>query len=286
MILLTSTSDELRLVTSDASSIDVQSSWAERAGSTVTPGRTNTLISTAATTVIVASPGASNQRTVKTVSIRNRHATQACRVTVVHRQSGPTDAEMLSALLPPGSSLCYDEHNKWRVMRAPYGFRSKRSELQITAPTVGVLYTHVLANDVVNANATANRLKEVRELGFWVAEGTRVWFRYALMYTSAATTTGSRWTIYGPGSTTALRYESEYSLTATSKTQNQGVSAYDSPAASSASSAATGANIATLQGWIDTPTCDGLVFPRFASEILSSAITLKAGSTLMWQRVT
>lgn len=286
MILLTSTSDELRLVTSDASSIDVHASWAERAGSTVTPGRTDTLISTATTSTIVGSPGASNQSTVKTVSIRNRHATQACRVTVVHRQSGPTDAEMLSAMLPPGSSLCYDEHNKWRVMRAPFGFRSKRSELQITAPAVGTLYTHVLANDVANANATANRLKEVRELGFWVAEGTRVWFRYALMYTSAATTTGSRWTIYGPGSPTALRYTSEYSLTTTTKTLNEGLAGYDLPAASNASSAATGANVATIMGWIDTPTCDGLVFPRFASEISASTVTLKAGSSLMWQRVT
>jgi hypothetical protein len=71
MILLTSTSDLLRVVTSTAGNVQVQSSYVDLSGTTVTPGRLNTLITTAATTNIVASPAASTQRNIKTVSIFN-----------------------------------------------------------------------------------------------------------------------------------------------------------------------------------------------------------------------
>ena len=71
MILLTSTSDRLRVITGSAGDIRVQASYVDLSGTTVTPGRQNTSISTATTTDIVGGPGASTQRNVKFCSIFN-----------------------------------------------------------------------------------------------------------------------------------------------------------------------------------------------------------------------
>ena len=59
MIILASTSDLIRVITSHAASIEVHTSYVDLNGTTVTPGRTNTLITTATTATIVGSPGAS-----------------------------------------------------------------------------------------------------------------------------------------------------------------------------------------------------------------------------------
>jgi len=114
----------------------------------------------------------------------------------------------------------------------------------------------------------------------WTGNGH--WKRRSVPYTAAATTTGSRWSINGPGSPTLLHYRSEYTLTATSVTANS-ATAYDIPAASNATSLTAG-NIATIWGIIK-PSSDGTVVARFASEVSSSAIVAKAGATLRWVRV-
>lgn len=285
MILLTSTSDELRLVTTTDATLDVKVAWRDLASGVVTLGRANTLVSTATTTTIVASPGASTSRNVSHVSIRNRHASQGCTVTVVHRASGPVDVELLSIRMRPGQQLIFEEHEGWRLMRAVYGNLWCKGDQVYTAPTVGVLYTTVLEEDYVNNGATANRLRDVDQLGFPVTQGHRYWFRFSVPYTSAATGTGARFTIYGPGSTTALRYRSEYSLTTTTTTVNQGVLAYDTPTGSNATSAATAANMAIVEGFIDTPTTDGRVILRFANEVAGSAVTVKRGAKVEWMRV-
>lgn len=286
MILLGSTSDELRVVTADAANVDVSASWRDNSSGAVSINSGVALITTATTTTVVPAPGASVYRAIATVTIRNRSALAPTRVTVVHRASGPVDVELLSALLQPGDSILYEEHDCWRYMRGPYGTLASAHDRVWLDPAIGALYTQILPADVVRGAATANRLADVKELQFSVREGQRYWFHYALMYTAAATTTGSRWTIYGPGSPTAVRYISENSLTTTSKTSTEGHGAYDLPAASNGTSAATGSNLAFIEGFIDTPTCDGIVFPRFASEVANSNITLLKGSRCEWQRMT
>lgn len=285
MILLASTSDLLRLTTSAASTIQVATSWRDLDAGVVSRDRQNTSITTATTTDIVPSPGSGVYRSVAMVSIRNTDAAMPCTVTVIHRATA-TDVELLSVHLNPSDSLTWTEHDAWRYMRNPFGTLSSAHDRVWLDPAIGAVYTQVLPADIVNANATANRLIDVMDLQFAVRQGHCYWFCYTLMYTAALITTGSRWTIYGHGSTTAIRYLSEYPVSATAKTNNEGNAAYDIPAAANAGSGATGSNIATIEGFIDTPTCDGVVYPRFASEILSSAITLKRGSRLEWQRVT
>jgi len=108
MLLLTSTSDKLRLVTDAACVVDVHASWMEYDGTTVTPGRTNTAITTATTTDLVGSPASGKQRNVRTVHIRNKHATSSVRVTVLHTD-GTTIVELHSVLLLAGDALEYIE---------------------------------------------------------------------------------------------------------------------------------------------------------------------------------
>lgn len=136
----------------------------------------------------------------------------------------------------------------------------------------------VLTAEVINNNAIANTLQDITGLSFSVTSGTRYGFQFLIPYTAAATTTGSRWTINGPA-TSFLSYTSRYTLTATTETVNY-LSAYSQPAASNASSLAAG-NIAVIEGFL-TPSANGTVIARFASEVLSSAITAKAGATLFW----
>ena len=135
----------------------------------------------------------------------------------------------------------------------------------------------LLGSDVTNNNSTANTIADVTGLSFPVVAGVRYHFRFVIRYTAAATTTGSRWSINGPASPTELVYRAEYSLTTTSRTTIEGSTAYNLPAASNATSAATAGNMAIIEGVI-VPSTSGNVIARFASEVASSAIVAKAGS--------
>lgn len=136
-----------------------------------------------------------------------------------------------------------------------------------------------LGSDVINNNATANTIADCTDLSFAVTSGTRYRFYATIWYTSAAGSTGSRWTLNGP-TFTNLAYYSRYALTATTQTQNNAV-AYNIPTASNATSPQTAGNIAIIEGTI-LPSANGTLIVRFASEIANSAITCKAGSTLEW----
>ena len=136
-----------------------------------------------------------------------------------------------------------------------------------------------LTSDVTNNNSSANTIADVTGLSFTATSGVIYRFYALINYTSAATTTGSRWSISGPASPTILAYRSSYTLTATTQTVNY-ASTYDTPAASNATSV-TAANIAIIQGIIK-PSAGGTVIVRFASEVSNSAIVAKAESTLEW----
>ena len=279
MILLASTADLLRIVTSAAVTVDVHASWVDLNGSTVTPGRTNTAISTATTTTVVASPGSSTYRTVKSLTVRNRHATTAQNVTINHTD-GTTSVELIKVTLAAGECLHYHEAAGFWISDTFGRVKTNTSE-NGSGAAVNALNLVVLASDVVNNNAVANTIANVTGLSFSVTAGETYHFEFFIPYTSAATTTGSRWSISGPGSPTMLNYTSQYTITATTLTSNY-ATAYDIPAASNASSLTAG-NIAWLAGIIK-PSANGTVIARFASEIANSAITAKAGALLKWYR--
>lgn len=281
MLLLTSTSDKIQLVTSAAGDVDVHATWVDNASGTITPGRTNTVaIATATTTDVVGSPAASTQRNVQSLLVRNAHASVTNTVTVRHTD-GTNAADIFSTALGPGEVLQFLDGVGFQVLTGSGAV--KTSQNQGSNAVNSGLNVAVLAADVTNNNGTANTIADVTGLSFPVTSGKKYWFRFVIQYTAAATTTGSRWSINGPGAT-AMRYRSEYSLTTTSQTVNEGVTAHDTPAASNASSAATGGNVAVVEGFYEA-SANGNVIARFASEIASSAIVAKAGSVVYYQEV-
>ena len=113
MLLLTSTSDIVRLTTSAAATtIEVHASYVDVNGTTITPGRTNTRITAATTTTIVASPGASTQRNVKAIYVTNNSAGTSCVVGVEHFD-GTNSVELMQFVLLPGENLGYREDGSW-----------------------------------------------------------------------------------------------------------------------------------------------------------------------------
>lgn len=286
MITLTNTTHILELTTGSATAIDVFVSYADHTSSGATLGDQQTLITTATTTTILSAPASSTQRQVKHVIINNTAASS--NAVVVKKDISGTEYDLFTVTLGPNEAVHFLDGKGWMVFAnsgAP-----KSSINQGIAPISTTMSSVVLAADVINNNVTANTIASVTGLSFPVTTGT-YFFRFIIWYTSAATTTGSRWAISGPANS-LLGYSQTWSLSAagTSGTDvftQLSSAAYDTPAASNASSAtatAGQANIAIIEGFI-SPTASGDVIARFASEITSSAITAKAGSVVYYQKV-
>lgn len=278
---LTDTTHSLELVTSAALSTDwvVDYTDVDKSGATaVTPGSAQGNVSSATDTTIVSAPSASVYRAVRHISLRNKDASSTQTVTIQKDVSG-TEYEIAKATLAAGETWEWTPETGGRTLDAQgRAVAVQRTQANVT----NALNTVVLSSDVVNNNAVANTIADVTGLSFSVTAGETYWFQFVIPYTAAATTTGSRWAINGPAAPTMLNYTSEYTLAATTKTLNS-ATAYDIPAASNATSLNTG-NVATIWGIIK-PSSNGTVIARFASEVISSAITAKAGATLQWMRV-
>lgn len=115
MLLLTSITDELRLVTGTATStIEVHASYVDvdTPGTTVTPGRTNTRITAATTTAIVTAAASGTRRNVKHLNITNNSAGTSCDTSVIHTD-GTNQVELMQFVLLPGENMTFNEEGKW-----------------------------------------------------------------------------------------------------------------------------------------------------------------------------
>lgn len=146
MLLLTATTDKLSLITSAAVTVDVHASFMDMSQvdppvmKGTTSGKLNTAITTIATTDIVPAPGATTTRNVKTLHIRNKHATLQVDVTVQFNQGG-TLFELCKVTLKAGDILQYVEGVGFFLM-------------PVTPP--GVLFKVLAADDAGGQNvATA-----------------------------------------------------------------------------------------------------------------------------------
>lgn len=220
---------------------------------------------------IVAAPGSGEKKLVEFISVYNPNSANA--TVTIRVDVSATKYIILVCTLAQGERLEYAEGRGWATYTTAGAIKNSLNQGTNTISNGNSRV--VLSADVVNSNATANTIASVTGLQFPVVNGNRYAFRFVIDYTANATNTGSRWSITGP-TVTRLAYRSQYSLTATSNSFNT-ATAYDTPAASNASSAATGGNIAIIEGFI-RPSADGDVVARFASEVASAAITAKAGS--------
>ncbi len=121
MIILTNAgTDKLQLVSSAAATLAVHASWMDLASDgsgNPTAGRTNTAISTATTTDVVATPAASTVRNLKELHVRNTHASTACDVTVLYNANGTT-FELHKTTLDAGEALEYIEGIGWFLIES------------------------------------------------------------------------------------------------------------------------------------------------------------------------
>jgi hypothetical protein len=81
-------------------------------GTTVTPGRQNTIITTATTTTVVPSPGSGVTRNLKGLYVTNDSAGTSCTVAVEHTD-GTNVVELMQFILLPGENMGYREDGSW-----------------------------------------------------------------------------------------------------------------------------------------------------------------------------
>lgn len=286
MLILDSTSKRVRVTLNGAhttTALRCVASWRDVTASAFTPG--SSLTSTNGTTPVevVPAPAASTQRVVDYVSVFNTDTT--AKVVTLSVFDGTTDFVLYRV------SLGVDERLEYVEGQGISTYNTAGALKTITTGTANPVSTgwstNVLASDVTNNNATANTIADVTGLSFPVVASTRYWFEFFINYTSAATTTGARFSINGP-TTSELSYYSAYNQVASAAAGTDNVhesfqTAYDLPSAASAASNTAG-NIARIVGVV-RPTADGNVIARFASEVSSSAIVAKAGSIVRWTAV-
>ena len=190
---------------------------------------------------------------------------------------------LFSVVLSPGETLQYTDSQGFQILTTAGSV--KQSINQGANTTSSETQISVLASNVTNNNATANTMQDVTGLSFSILSGKLYEFEFNIEYTAAATATGSRWGVNASAGTAAnLSLVSEYSLTTTTTTRNASIQAFDSPAASNATSASTGNNWSNIKGVIRA-TADATLTARFASEVASSAIVALAGSTVKWRQI-
>ena len=124
MINLTGTTDKLQVITSSGADIDVHASFVDNASNVMTPGKQNTAITTATTTDIVATPGASVVRNVKFLSLRNIDASLNNALTVQINVSATLYTLMKFTLLAGEEMICVD--GVWFHFDAAYGLVGRR----------------------------------------------------------------------------------------------------------------------------------------------------------------
>ena len=281
MIILTTTTDALQVKLNGAittNELPIIAMYRDMSDSEFTAGRSLNTTNGATDVSFVPAPAASTQRIIDFICITNTDTVSHV-VTIKYDANG-TEYTLKELSLGVGESIEYNNDYGWKV----YGNNGavKTSLNQGTSPANSTLNVVIQPTDVVNNNAVANTIQDVTGLSFPVVAGNRYYFKFVIDFTSAINTTGSRWAVSGP-SLTRLTMVSNYTLAATTQTLNSGVAAYDTPAASNATSIVAG-NIAIMEGYIQC-SASGNVIARFASEISGSAITAKAGSMVQWLQI-
>lgn len=264
MLNLVLTTDKLSLITSAAATVDVHASFADLSGATVTPGKQNTAITTATTTDIVAAPGASTVRNVKTLHFRNKHASLATDVTVQYNANG-TLYELHKVTLATGAALEYIEGIGFFLIDA-------------AAKLNKMLY--VTANSV---HATAATFAVITGLSTPVLSGRRYTFLCQLAAITNATTTGAQFGIGGVAMTEMLAMGQSVLLgspTASATITTGVVTAVNTAVMAQTTGAAT--NQPHYMSGYFQPSADGTVEIRATAEVtVASALTVLKGSWAM-----
>jgi hypothetical protein len=195
MFILDATTESIVVVTTLAKNIDYISSWSDHTTTTLTPGNDKGSITTATTTTIVSSPGASTQRQVHYISLCNKDTT-AQTLAVHHDTSGTkTLASPNNVVLQAGESLVYTSKDGFRVLTVDGavkstsdivngidGYPSPFFKVGTASEAVGVWYCH--SKDTGSPGAWSVGASGINGR---VTDGTAAGDAGCLLYKNAAT---------------------------------------------------------------------------------------------------
>jgi hypothetical protein len=263
MLLLVGTTDKIELVTAVAADIDVHASYIDitkTTGAFIDSNKQATAITTATTTDIVSAAGAATTtRNVKTLNIRNKHATLANTVTVQIDISG-TNYELFKTTLLAGETLEYIEGVGWFVVESKALNRLLR----------------VSGADYVNATTS---FTDITGLTAPVQNGKSYSFIAALTHINNASTTGSRFGINGPTlSNVHISGIDTVTNSATASVHSAGGATAVDTAFSVQTTGSAAARLAIMQGGF-TAGADGTFAIRGQSEVaVAAGLTVRIGS--------
>lgn len=167
MLLLTSTSDIVRIVTASAvSTITVDAAWMEYDTSTPTtppvPDSLVTNITTATTTTVASAPASATiEHNVLSLSVTNNHASSSCFITV-QKYNGTIAADLIAVTLLAGENLIMLESGEWQhhdSQGAEYGYNGPTpANMGITGTLRETIPREVCTetNTTVSASGTLN----------------------------------------------------------------------------------------------------------------------------------
>ena len=281
MIVLTNTTDKIQVALSAnvSTQYSCYASYRDTTSNSITPGRTFSSTNNTTPVDIVSSPLSSTQRIIDYLSVYNEETTTA--TVSIYFNDNNTLYELVVCSLSSGDKIEYVDGKGFKTFDTQ-GAIKKSNAGEYNPITQGWSFS-TLNVDVVNSNAVTNSIADVTGLSFSVTATKNYWFQFLIPYTSAASSTGCRFSISGP-TISALYYQSRYSLTTTTFTINNGLSAFDTPSAANTGTPTTLVGMATVEG-IGSFSSDGYLTARFASEVANSAITAKAGSIVYYKQL-
>lgn len=144
MLLLATTTAKINVTTTAGATVDIHTDYIDRlADASFVGGVKNTSgITTAVTTDAAGSPALSTTlRNVKTIHIRNRHASASVDITVAHTD-GTTSVEIFKCTLEAGQALQYKDDHGFEVVR-PLGMAGF-SQQAVADQVVGASVTNYL----------------------------------------------------------------------------------------------------------------------------------------------
>lgn len=275
MIILSTTTDKVQVVLNTAvttNQLKCFASYTDTTTTSLTPGR-NALTTNNTTAVdLVSSPASSTQRLVSYMNVYNTDTVLA--TVTINLYTTSTTYKLFTTTLATGERIEYQQGEGFKVFTSDGSY--KETPNAIGAPVTNTINHVMLSSDVPT---TSTSYVDITGLSTPLLANKRYWFRFVIVTTTTATSTGAGFSINGPAFTN-LQYYSWYPSAPTAIQYNNANSAYD-VGVTTGLSAARG--LAFIEGTVDTSAV-GTLIGRIRTEV--NTATAKAGSVLFYQQLT
>lgn len=278
MILLINTTSKLQITTASTGTADIYACYVDASSTTLTPsgGGVGAIEPTTATTTdLVGSPAASTFRNVKTINIRNTHASNTNTYNVLHADSAGLTLTLHSVALAAGEMCTYVEGMGWSIIGADGAYK---------ASSPRVLFKVLAADDATGTAGTGVQAWFPAAGGVTVAANTTYFFEGSHSMTTGATSTVVNNLFAGTATVSSILYEVLASNAANNTQVAPTSTTIDVATAVAVAAAGTGVNKRmSVQGAVRFTTA-GTFIPQFNFTINpTGTITIKRNSFFrMW----